>query len=60
MGLILVCKIKIGRVPLEREPLSHSFFIISANNYKKSSQIKLEKDVSLSGLNVTSDKKIIE
>lgn len=52
---------KIGRVPLEREPLSLSYFIISANNYQKKkeeeerSQIKLEGAVLLSGFNVAQD-----
>lgn len=57
---MLVFKMKIGGVPvpLEREPLSLSYLIISANNYKKKRHlIKLEKDVLLSDFNVAQDKK---
>lgn len=39
---MLVFKMKIGRVPLEREPLSLSYFIISANNYQKKKKKKKE------------------
>ncbi len=56
---MLVFKLKIGGVPvpLEREPLSLSYLIISANNYKKRHLIKLEKDVLLSDFNVAQDLK---